>query len=174
MLLHQGGECFCHSSIHRRQVTLTANVSLRVFLTVCNIVFGSDEYFESLLLKLCGELYGSCIDFSLESSDLCTYVSCPLQFNKQYKMKLNVFIKTYWQDVDTQSLFLSQWMSDSLLMQVSVTAKWMLEDASGDQKACFYLPVVIKSPTKKPEYTPETGPPKKPPQPLAKALLWHP
>ncbi|CAI8006099.1 hypothetical protein GBAR_LOCUS4559 [Geodia barretti] len=152
MLLHQGGECFCHSSIHRRQVTLTANVSLRVFLTECNIVFGSDEYFESLLLKLCGELYGSCIDFSLESSDLCTYVSCPLQFNKQYKMKLNIFIKTYWQDV-------------------SVTAKWMLEDASGDQKACFYLPVVIKSPTKKPEYTPETGPPKKPPQPLAKALL---
>ena len=51
------------------------------------------------MLKLCGQLYGSCIDFPLETSDLCSYVSCPLEFRKQYKMKLNIFIKSYWQNV---------------------------------------------------------------------------
>ena len=38
-------------------------------------------------------------------------------------------------------------------------ARWIVEDAEGDQKGCFQLPVVIRSPSKRPEYTPEAGPP---------------
>lgn len=34
------------------------------------------------------------------------------------------------------------------VLQVSTSARWILEDASGNQKGCFQLPVVIKSPTK--------------------------
>ena len=70
-----------------------------MLLTIHNDIIISEEYHESLKLKLCGQLYGSCIDFPLEHSDVCNYVACPLQFRKQYKMKLNVFIKSYWQNV---------------------------------------------------------------------------
>ena len=45
-------------------------------------------------------------------------------------------------------------------------ARWILEDASGSQKGCIQLPVIIKSPTKKPEYTPEAGIPTKAPKPV--------
>ena len=51
------------------------------------------------MLKLCGQLYGSCIDFPLERTNVCNYTSCPLQYGRQYKIKMNVFIKSYWQNV---------------------------------------------------------------------------
>ena len=53
-----------------------------------------------------------------------------------------------------------------VIIKVSASAKWMLQDADGNQKGCFQVPVVIKSPTKKPEYTPEAQAPKKASQPV--------
>ena len=52
-----------------------------------------------LSIKLCGQLYGSCIDFPLERSDLCSYVSCPLQSGAQYVLRLSIPIRSYWQKV---------------------------------------------------------------------------
>ena len=51
-----------------------------------------------------------------------------------------------------------------MFYKVSASAKWILQDDDGNQKGCFQLPVVIKSPDKKPEYTPEAQVPTKTPQ----------
>ena len=59
----------------------------------------ADDNYKTLTLKLCGQIYGSCIDFPLDHSDICSYVSCPLQFGAQYVVRLSVFIKPYWQNV---------------------------------------------------------------------------
>ena len=66
--------------------------------TLLRFLFTEDVY-EMLSIKLCGQLYGSCIDFPLERSDLCSYVSCPLQSGAQYVLRLSIPIRSYWQKV---------------------------------------------------------------------------
>ena len=100
-------------------------VSLARILYYNTPIQHADEYYESLTLKLCGELYGSCIDFSLTHSNVCGYVSCPLQFRKQYRMRLNVFIKPHWQNVSLGGCTVAMQIAEILFRERMYSAMGM-------------------------------------------------
>ena len=60
-------------------------------------LFYSDAEFDDLMVKLCGEIGPTCVDFPLPQSDICKLgVTCPVKQGSQYSFKFTVEVKKFY------------------------------------------------------------------------------